>query len=151
MNQGLWVWPSDERTQRQLAKRVSESEHLMAELKAIMRSKEGLSNAELDDATSDNSNWITLWATRQLLSLGFIEYKVDFFGNPGRYTLTDLGRDVLQKLTGQPAPAKPPAAPVKPPAPPATTAPPPATTAPPPATTAPPPAAAPPQAKPAQA
>jgi len=108
----------------------------MAALKAIMKSKEGLSNAEIDDLLSDNSNWMTLWVMRQLLSLGFVEYRVDFFGNPGRYTMTDLGRDVLQKLTGQAPPVKPTVAPVQPP--------------PPPSTTTSPPAQPPPQTKPAQ-
>ena len=106
----------------------------MAALKAISKSKEGLSNAELDDALSDNSNWMTAWATRQLTSLSFIEYKVDFFGNPGRYTLTDLGKDVFQRLTGQPVAVKPAvqaAPPPRPPSPPAPAASPPATTAPP--------------------
>lgn len=84
--------------------KVSESEHLVAAMKAIDKSKQGLSNAELDELISDNSEWITLWITRQLLSLGFIDYKVDFFGNPAKYTLTDLGKAVLQRLTVQAAP-----------------------------------------------
>lgn len=86
---------------------ISGSEHLMAALKALGKSKEGLSNSELDYLLSDNSEWMTLWVTRQLVSLGFISYKVDFFGNPARYALTDLGRDVLQRLTTQTAPRPP--------------------------------------------
>jgi hypothetical protein len=67
-----------------------------------MSSKEGLSNSELDDLTADNSNWMTLWTVKQLTSLGFIEYRVDFFGGPARYQLTDLGRNVLGMVAGQP-------------------------------------------------
>lgn len=104
MNQGLWVWPSDPGNQQRMTIKVSGSEHLMAALKALGKSKEGLSNSELDYAISNNSEWMTLWVTRQLVSLGLIDYKVDFFGNPARYALTDLGRDVLQKLVVQIAP-----------------------------------------------
>jgi hypothetical protein len=107
MDHGLWVWPSDPREQQLTLRRISESEHLMAALKAIPKSKEGLSNAELDEILSDNSSWMTLWVIRQLTSLGLVKYNVSFFGNPARYTLSDLGRDVYQKLTGQPAPAQP--------------------------------------------
>ena len=107
MNQGLWIWPSDPKEQRHVVDKVSRSTHLMTALKAIAKSQEGLSNAELDDILSDNSNWMTLWVVRQLTSLGFIDYNVAFFGNAAKYTLTDLGKNVLQALTGQPAAAKP--------------------------------------------
>jgi hypothetical protein len=115
---GLWVWASDERTQRRITKRVSQSKHLMAALEAIQKRKEGLSNAELDDLTSDNSSWITLSVMRELLSMGLVEYQVDLFGNPGRYTLTDLGRGILQRITGQVASGKPPASVARPSTPP---------------------------------
>jgi hypothetical protein len=107
MEKGLWVQASDERTRRRITKKVSESKHLMAALGAIMKRKEGLSNAELDDLISDNSSWMTLSVMRELLSLGLVEYQVDLFGNPGRYTLTDLGRDIMQRLSGQVASVKP--------------------------------------------
>lgn len=106
---GPWVWASDERTQRRITKKVSQSKHLTAALVAIMKRKEGLSNAELDDLTSDNSSWITLSVMRELLSMGLVEYQVDLFGNPGRYTLTDLGRKIIQNVTGQVVSVKPPA------------------------------------------
>jgi hypothetical protein len=73
----------------------------MAAMKAITKSKDGLSDAELDDIINDNSEWMTLWTIRQLTALGFIDYKVDFFGNPAKYTLTDLGRSVYQKISGE--------------------------------------------------
>jgi len=103
----LLVSASDERTQRLITKKVSQSKHLMAALEAIMKRKEGLSNAELDDLISDNSSWTTRTVTVELLSLGLVEYQVDLFGNPGRYTLTDLGRNIMQRITGQVASIKP--------------------------------------------
>ncbi len=118
MKSGLWVWPGDAQGQRSVARKVMASEHIMSALNAIAKSKAGLSNAEVDDAISDSSEWLTIWVLRQLLSLGFIEYKVDFFGGPGHYTLTERGRGVFTRLTGQtiaavpvvaaPAPAPPP-------------------------------------------
>jgi hypothetical protein len=115
MTKGLWVWPSDPKAQRKVLRRVAASPHLMAALTALVKSKEGLSNAELDMAIDDNSEWMTLWMIRQLTSLGFIDYDVHFFGEPGKYQLTDLGRAALSMMTGQPLPQKP-HAPVTPPA-----------------------------------
>lgn len=88
---------------------ISGSPHLMAALQGIAKSKEGMSNPELDELLADHSNWMTLWVARQLLALGFIEYTVDFFGGPARYTVTDLGRSALSAITGQPAPQAQPA------------------------------------------
>ena len=107
MPKGLWVWPVDPRGQRKTLRKVSESPHLMAALAAIGKSKEGMSNAELPDALNDSSEWTTLWVVRQLMSLGFVEQRIDFFGNPGRYQLTGLGRSAFATMTGQPAPPKP--------------------------------------------
>ncbi len=108
MPKGIWVWPSDQRSQRKVLKKVADSPHLMAALAAISRSKEGMSDAELAEAIRDTSEWTTLWVVRQLTSLGFVEYKVDFFGNPARYEMTEQGRVALSTITGQPLP-KPPA------------------------------------------
>ena len=108
MTKGLWIWPSDLRDQRRVLRNAAASPHLMAALTAIGKSREGLSNAELDDAINDSSEWTTLWVVRQLTSLGFIEFKVDYFGNPARYQLTEAGRTALSTITGQPPPQKPP-------------------------------------------
>ena len=62
-----------------------------------------MSNAELDDAIGSNSEWTTLWVIRQLTALGFVELKVDFFGNAARYRLSDIGRAALSVITGAPA------------------------------------------------
>ena len=102
MNAGLWIWPSDVKAQQKVLQKVAASPHLLQVLTSLMSSKEGLSNSELDDLTADNSNWMTLWTVKQLTSLGFIEYRVDFFGGPARYQLTDLGRNVLGMVAGQP-------------------------------------------------
>jgi len=102
MPKGLWVWPSDPKAQRRVLRNVAASPHLMSALVAIGKSKEGVSNAELDDAINDVSEWTTLWVVRQLTALGFLEFKVDFFGNPARYLLSDAGRAALSTITGQP-------------------------------------------------
>ncbi len=102
MNTGLWVWPSDQKGQRRMLRKVSASGHLMAALQAITKSKGGLSNAEIDDVILENSNWMTRWVVDQLISLGFAEYKVDFFGGPGKYELTELGTEAFSAITGKP-------------------------------------------------
>lgn len=102
MNKGLWVWPADSKEQQRTLRRVSRSEHLVDAMQAVAKSKEGLSNAEIDDVLTNNSDWMTRWVVEQLVSLGFIEYKVDFFGGPGRYKLTELGADALSAITGKP-------------------------------------------------
>ena len=117
MPKGLWVWPVDPRGQRSVLRQVAASPHLMAALAALVKSKEGMSNAELHNAISDSAEWTTLWVVRQLTSLGFVEYKVDFFGNPARYQLTDQGRVAFSTITGQPLqkPAAPAPSPIPPP------------------------------------
>ena len=118
MDKGFWVWPSDPKGQKLMLERISKSPHLAVALQGIAKSKEGLSNSELDELLGDNSNWITLWVVRQFLSLGFIEYKVDFFGGPARYAPTELGKTALATMTGQPpqpkAPTPVPTAPAPP-------------------------------------
>jgi len=101
---GIWVWPSDPRGQRSVLRKVRASPHLMAAMAALAKSKDGMSDSELDDAINDSSEWTTLWVVRQLTALGFVEYKVDFFGNPAKYQMTDQGRTALSVVTGQPLP-----------------------------------------------
>ncbi len=107
MNHGLWVWPSDPKEQRKVLAKVTGSEHLVKALAGIAKSKAGLSNSELDYLIADNSNWMTLWVIRQLTSLGFIKYRVDLFGEPARYQASELGKNALAFVTGQPPPVKP--------------------------------------------
>lgn len=118
MPKGVWVWPADQRGQRAVLRKVAASPHLMAAMAAIAKSREGMSNSELDEAINDSAEWTTLWVIRQLTSLGFVEYKVDFFGNPARYQMTDQGRSALSMITGQPTAKPPPVAPPTPPPPP---------------------------------
>ncbi|MBI3860125.1 MAG: hypothetical protein HY296_07855 [Thaumarchaeota archaeon] len=103
MNEGLWVWPPDPKDQRAMLRNVMRSKHLLQAMVALSKSKEGLSNAEIDDAIVDNSNWMTLWVVRQLTSLGFLNYNVHYFGEAAKYQLTELGKNVIPILTGQPA------------------------------------------------
>ncbi len=80
-------------------------------MQAIAKSKDGLSNAQIDDALSEYSHWQTRWVVDQLISLGFADYKVDLFGGPGKYVLTELGKNALSVITGKPVQAPPPSAP----------------------------------------
>lgn len=102
MPKGIWVWPPDPRGQRKILSKVSSSLHLIAALAAIGKTKDGMSNAELDDAINSSSEWTTLWVVRQLTSLGFVDFKVDLFGNAAKYSLTETGRTALSIITGQP-------------------------------------------------
>ena len=106
MTKGLWVWPQDERGQRRTLRAMSASAHLMAAMNAMAKSKDGLSNAEFDDLLKDNSNWLTREVVNQLMSLGFVEYTVQPFGDAGRYTLTELGRNAFQAIIGPQTPAR---------------------------------------------
>lgn len=108
MNAGLWVWPSDVKAQLRVLQKVAASPHLLQAMTSLSKN-DGLSNSELDDAIADYSNWMTLWTVRQLTSLGLIEYKVDFFGGPAQYQLTELGRNALGMIAGQSVQQKPPA------------------------------------------
>lgn len=127
MKSGLWVWPTTPKAQKKVLSRIAESPHLMAALTALNKSKDGLSNSELDFALGDNSEWMTLWVIRQLTSLGFIEFKVDFFGSPAKYQITDAGKGALFAIAGQPTVVAP-----KPPPPPLVPSPQPIQAAPPP-------------------
>jgi hypothetical protein len=111
---GIWIWPSDPKGQRKVLKKVAGSPHLVAALAAVAKSRDGMSNAEVAEVFSDGSEWPTLWVIRQLTSLGFIEFRVDFFGNPARYQITEQGQIALPMITGQPLPKPPVPAPLTP-------------------------------------
>lgn len=118
MKFGSWIWTPDQKEQQRILSEVAESEHLMTAMQAVAKSKDGLSNAEIDEAMANHSNWLTRWTMDQLISLGFLEYKAEFFGGPGKYTLTELGANALSTITGKPAQKQPQAAPpAKPPVP----------------------------------
>ena len=117
MNTGVWVWPSEPRRQRKTLRMVAASPSLMIAMNAIAKKQDGMSNSELDEALGDNAEWITIWTIRQLTSLGFVDYKVDLFGGPAKYQITDLGRNAISMITGQPAPRPPPVVQAPPPKP----------------------------------
>jgi len=102
MNTGLWVWPSDTKAQQEVLRRVARSPQLLRAMTFLIKNERGLSDSELDVLTASNSHWMTLWTVRQLTSLGFVEYKVDFFGGPAQYHMTELGRNALGMIAGQP-------------------------------------------------
>lgn len=98
MKGGLWYWPESQREQEKVINEIARSIFLRTALESLAKSPSGLSNAELDDAIGANSNWLTLWVARQLLAMGLVRYKVDLFGGPGRYQITERGKEVVQKL-----------------------------------------------------
>ena len=98
---GIWVWPESESEQKKTTDKIRNSERLLGILSAIAKSKDGLSNAQIDLAVRNNSQWNTRWPVSELLGLGLIEYKVDLFGDPGKYKITELGKNVLQSTSSQ--------------------------------------------------
>jgi hypothetical protein len=87
--------------QRRTLRKVSRSPQLSTLLKAIADSSEGVSNPEVGEVLGNDSGWLTIWAVRQLLSLGFVSYKTDLFGEPSRYVITDLGKRAAAIISGQ--------------------------------------------------
>ena len=99
---GIWSWPAEEKQQNKVIRSLEASSSMLVILTSLSKSKDGLSNAQIDIAMNNFSQWNTLWDLRQLVALGFIEYKVDLFGNSGKYMLTELGTKILQRLEGTP-------------------------------------------------
>ncbi len=98
---GLWVWPESESEQKKTIDKIRNSEGLLGILSDIAKNKGGLSNAQIDLAVKNNSQWNTRWPISELLGLGFVEYKVNLFGDAGKYTITELGKNVLQSVSSQ--------------------------------------------------
>ncbi len=95
--QGPWVWSDPAKRQSVLGE--IRKTHLDRILNVLAKSQgKGLSNAELDSAMRTWSTWSIHWQLTELLALGLIEYKVELFGEPGRYTITPLGLTVLLEL-----------------------------------------------------
>ena len=46
----------------------------------------------------NNSQWKTLSHMKELLALGFVRYHIQFFGEAGKYEITDLGKATLSKI-----------------------------------------------------
>jgi len=75
-----------------------EEDELMTIMTAVSKSPNGLSNAQLDKLLANNSQWRTLTHMRELMALGFVQYRVQFFGDAGKYELTELGKAILSKM-----------------------------------------------------
>ncbi len=101
--QGIWFWPSDAKEQSKVLRRIAQEDELTTILNALAKKPDGLSNAKIDKLLGNDSQWRTLLHMRELTALGFVEYKVQFFGGPGQYVLTDLGKSILPRITGQSA------------------------------------------------
>ncbi|MGH9918571.1 MAG: hypothetical protein ACRD6W_06865 [Nitrososphaerales archaeon] len=95
---GIWAWPSDPDDQDKTLRKIMEEDELVTVLLALAKSPEGLSNAQLDRLLSNNSQWRTLSHMKELIALGFVQYHVQFFGEAGRYELTDLGKTVVSRI-----------------------------------------------------
>ena len=95
---GIWAWPSEPKDQDKTLRRIMQEDELAKILFALARSPQGLSNAELDRLLSNNSQWRTLPHMKELTALGFVQYRVQFFGEPGKYEITDLGKTVISKV-----------------------------------------------------
>jgi hypothetical protein len=95
---GIWVWPSDPIEQDKTLRRITEEDELVTILAALAKRPEGISNAQLDRLLSNNSQWRTLSHMKELMALGFVQYDVQFFGDAGRYELTDLGKTIVSRI-----------------------------------------------------
>jgi hypothetical protein len=95
---GIWVWPAETKEQDRTLQKVLREDELVAILIALANNPEGLSNAQLDRLLTNNSQWRTLLHTKELMALGFVDYRVQLFGDAGRYQLTELGRAIVSRI-----------------------------------------------------
>jgi hypothetical protein len=93
---GLWT-AGDIESEVASSSGSAEKGHLMAIMSLLERNKAGLSNAELDAALNNNSQWVAMWHLRELLAARLIEYRSDLFGEPGKYIITESGLIFLQR------------------------------------------------------
>ena len=75
-----------------------QEDELVPILATLSKSPNGLSNAQLDRLLMNNSQWRTLAHMKELMALGFVTYNVQFFGEPGKYELTDLGKAATSRI-----------------------------------------------------
>jgi hypothetical protein len=100
---GIWTWPSNPKEQEETLRKIAQEDELVRILEALTQSPEGLSNAQLDKLLANNSQWRTLSHMKELLALGFVNYHIQFFGDAGKYEITDLGKTMLSKMQGSAA------------------------------------------------
>jgi hypothetical protein len=95
---GIWFWPSESKEQKKTLQRVVHEDEFVTILLALAKSLDGLSNAQLDKLLENNSQWRTLLHIKELMALGFVEYRVQFFGDAGKYLLTELGQTIVSRI-----------------------------------------------------
>jgi hypothetical protein len=95
---GIWFWPSEPKEQDKTLQRILREDEFVTILLALAKSPEGLSNSQLDRLLGNNSQWRTLSHMKELAALGFVDYHVQFFGDAGKYQLTDLGKAIVSKI-----------------------------------------------------
>ncbi len=95
--QGPWNW-SDPARRRSVLDEIRKT-HLDRILSILAKNQgKGLSNAEIDSALRAFSLWTIRWQLTELIALRLVEYNVEPFGEPGRYTITPLGMTALLEL-----------------------------------------------------
>lgn len=94
--QGIWSWSKEDRERTLLKLKEPGVMTIMTALKE--KNDIGLSNAEIDSLLQTSSQWLIFWDLRELTALGVIVFDVQYFGEPGKYKLTDFGRSVLTEL-----------------------------------------------------
>ena len=95
---GIWVWPTEQGEQSKTLRRIMREDELVTILDAISNTQGGLSNAQLDKLLGNNSQWRTVKHMRELAALGFVRYNVQYFGEAGKYELTELGKNALATM-----------------------------------------------------
>jgi hypothetical protein len=95
---GIWAWPSEPSDQDKILRKIMAEDELVAILDALAKTPEGLSNAQLDRLLSNNSQWRTLSHMKELIALEFIQYHIQFFGDAGKYEITELGKTILSRI-----------------------------------------------------
>jgi len=95
---GTWFWPSEPKEQEKTLQRVLHEDEFVTILLTLAKSPEGVSNALLDKLLGNNSQWRTLLHVKELMALGFIQYQVQFFGDAGKYLLTELGQTIVSRI-----------------------------------------------------
>jgi DNA-binding HxlR family transcriptional regulator len=93
---GLWLWPEKDRPKILDKLNIP---YIITILDALKEKPEtGLSNAEIDSLLGTASQWLIFWNLRELISLGIVQYTAELFGEPGKYRLTEFGREVLEEI-----------------------------------------------------
>jgi len=93
-------WTAEEIEKQATRRRSAEENHLLAIMRILEKSRDGLSNAEIDALLDNNSQWAAALYLKQLSAALLIVYRTQFFGEPGKYILTESGRALLRRVSG---------------------------------------------------